>query len=191
MAAAARLMAGMSGRAVDGLEGGDAAGHLKLRGGKRVEKVAESSEVAPSAQAACQSGNAADFTIAPTATHGAGACADLRVTRASGKQRAMSVRARDQVNPSRQPAFTVGWKWPRRADGRLTAKLPPKACIFRGDVAGLCRRLLSTQLKARSRPRADTRTANRSCRWWRLRQASLPTPSRKTPLPYLFSSTAT
>ena len=67
VAAAARLMAGMSGRAVDGLEGGDAAGHLKLRGGKRIGKDAESSEVAPSAQAVCLSSNAADFNIAHTA----------------------------------------------------------------------------------------------------------------------------
>ena len=113
MAAAARLMAGMSGRAVDGLEGGDEAGHLELRGGKRVGKVAESSEVAPSAQAVCQSSNADDSNIAPTANLGASACADSRFTRASGEQRAKSMRARDQVYPSGQPSFTDGWKWPR------------------------------------------------------------------------------
>jgi hypothetical protein len=66
VAAAARLMASMNGRAVDGLEGGDAAGHLKLRGGKRVGKLMEFSEVAPSAQAVCLSSNAADFNIAPS-----------------------------------------------------------------------------------------------------------------------------
>ena len=106
MAAAARFMAGMSGRTVDGLEGGDAAGHLKLRGGKRVGKVAESSEVAPSAQAVCQSSNADDSNIAL----GASACAGLRVTRASGEQRARSMLARYKVYPSRQPSFTDGWK---------------------------------------------------------------------------------
>jgi hypothetical protein len=105
VAAAARLMAGMSGRAVDGLEGGDAAGHLKLRGGKRVEKVAESSEVAPSAQAVCQSSNADDFNIAPTAALGASACAELCVKRASGKLRlrsrcALAMRFHPRLTPS-------------------------------------------------------------------------------------------
>lgn len=78
MAAAARVMAGMSGRAVDGLEGGDAAGHLKLRGGKRDWKVAESSEVAPSAQAVCQSSNAAVFNIVPQPPPSAGAANSVR-----------------------------------------------------------------------------------------------------------------
>lgn len=84
MAAAARLMAGMIGRAVDGLEGGDEAGHLKLRGGKRVGKVAKSSEAAPSAQVVCRSSDADDAntaTTATTATFGAGACAVCRVKR--------------------------------------------------------------------------------------------------------------
>jgi len=112
VAAAARLMAGMSGRAVDGLEGGDEAGHLELRGGKRLGKVAESSEVASSAQAVCQSSNADDSNIASTATLGASSCADLRLTRAIGEQRARSMPARDQVHLSRQPSFTDGWKWP-------------------------------------------------------------------------------
>ena len=112
VAAAARLMAGMSGRAVDGLEGGDAAGHLKLRGGKRVGKDAESSEVAPSAQAVCQSSNAAVFNIVPSVALGASACAGWRVTRVSGEQRARSMRERDQVYPSRYRTFTTVCKWP-------------------------------------------------------------------------------
>ena len=67
MAAAARIMEDMSGRAVDGLEGGDAAGHLNLRGGKKNGKVGESREVVPSAQAVYQPRNADDFNIATAA----------------------------------------------------------------------------------------------------------------------------
>jgi hypothetical protein len=99
VAAAARLIAGMNGRAVDGLEGGDTAGHLKLRDGKKVGKEAEFSEVAPSAQATCLSGNPADFNIAPS--------------RYPRRERPRSMHAPDQVYPSRQPSFMDCWRWPK------------------------------------------------------------------------------
>lgn len=59
MAAAAVLMAGMRRMAVDGLEGGDAAGHDELREASGDVKVAQSRDDAGAAQApACRKGHA-------------------------------------------------------------------------------------------------------------------------------------
>ncbi len=141
VAAAARLMAGMIGRAVDGLEGGDAAGHLKLRGGNGVGKVAESSEVAPSAQAVYQYSNAADFTIARTA-------AQPHSSRAAcGVRRARSVSVRGQFPTSQLP---VCCRSPPTAAGRPASSAPVTKLI---DLAIQSRPAAMRSIPARPRRR--------------------------------------
>jgi hypothetical protein len=87
VAAAARLMAGMIGRAVDGLEGGDEAGHLKLRSGKKVGRLRSLVRSRQARKPCVRPATLTTPTSLLTAALGVSACADLRVTGPSGEER--------------------------------------------------------------------------------------------------------